>query len=160
MRFTLIKDLKKENTMAPLLVGMLVFFFLYLCADFVVKQYGFGLFESQIKITLFGNEEEFIEGMVQSAFLEYMHGEIFFTMMLLLTLCAVYVRVAQDQRYKLSVLNITMLSALLTPVSLFTAYFYNAAFLPTYIATFFSWHLFALFMILSSLQRLLFAKSI
>jgi len=160
MRFTLIKDLKKDDTMLHLLVGMLLFFFLYICADLVVKYYGFGLLKSQVILTLFGDEDAFMEGMLQSTFLEYIHQEIFFTMMLLLTLCAVYVRIMKHKIHRAFILHITMVTALLTPIFLVLAYFYTIAFVICYIAAFFIWHLSALFMVLISLQRLLFAKSI
>ena len=105
MRFTLIKDIKRDNSMKPILNGLLLFTLLYLVSDIFVTYHSFGLFAEQLRTTLFGNEEEFIDPMSQALFLEYIHTQIFFMMMLLLTLSAVFARLCSKKRYMLLFIN-------------------------------------------------------
>ena len=160
MRFTIIKDLKKNTVMTSLLKGMLSFFIIYLFSDVFVKQNTLGLFVSEITLSLFGNEEQFIDPMTKASFLEFIHGEIFFLMMLLLTLNAVFIRVFQNTKYSLVMTNVLLLSALISLTALFASYFLSKSFISLYVITFFLWHFFALEMSLHSLWRLSFAKSI
>ncbi|MDF1879641.1 hypothetical protein JHD46_08330, partial [Sulfurimonas sp. SAG-AH-194-C20] len=76
MRFTLIKDLKQDKAMKPLLNGLLIFMLLYFIADFFVLNDTLGLLNEDIRMTLFGNADEFIDPMDKSVFLEYLHGQI------------------------------------------------------------------------------------
>lgn len=152
MRFTLIKDLKKDTTMKPILVGLLLFTLLYLISDIFVKESSFGISIDTVNTSLFGNEEEFIDPLSKSSFLEFWHMQIFFMMMILLTLSAVFVRLVS--KAKLLLLNLLMISALLSLVSLFGAFFLSGAFVQIYVVTFFAWHIFAIYMILASLWSL------
>ena len=154
MRFTLIKDIKKDRAMRPILATLLAFMFLYLLADIFVKEAGFGLFYVELSSTLFGNEEEFLEPITRASFLEFIHAEIFFIMMLLLTLSAVFVRLSNKSNTTLLVLNLVTLSALSSLIFLALSYFYLAFFLYLYIYTFFIWHLGACYMVLYSLWKL------
>lgn len=160
MRFTIIKDLKKNTVMTSLLKGMLSFFIIYLFSDVFVKQNTLGLFVSEITLSLFGNEEQFIDPMTKASFLEFIHAEIFFLMMLLLTLSAVFIRVSQNTKYSLIMTNALLLFALISLITLFASYFLSKSFISLYVITFFLWHFFALEMSLHSLWRLSFAKSI
>jgi hypothetical protein len=145
LRFTLIKDLKKDVTMKPILTGLLAFILLYVSADVVVKEQTIGLFYDEITLTLFGSAEEF---------LEFLHAEIFFLMMILLTLSAIFIRLRSQNKFSLLLLNITMSSALLTLVTLGLSYFVSASFINIYVVTFFLWHIGSIFMILLSLWSL------
>ncbi|MDF1883531.1 hypothetical protein JHD49_06215 [Sulfurimonas sp. SAG-AH-194-C21] len=160
MRFTLIKDLKEDMAMKPLLNGLLLFILLYFIADFFVVNASLGLLHEDIKMTLFGNADEFVDPMDKSVFLEYIHGQIFFIMMILLTLSTVYVRLCSIKRYSIIVINTLMLSALLTLISLFLSYFYTPNLLNLYVVSFFIWHILAFIMALHSLWNLNFATSI
>ena len=144
--------------MKPLLNGLLLFIFLYIIFDVFVKSHTMGISLTTVSTTLFGNTDEFIDPMNKSLFLEFVHMQIFFLMMILLTLAAVYLRLLHQKRNTLVVLNILMLSALLSPVALVTAYFYPTEFIGIYLFAFFSWHTVALYMTLSSLWELNIAK--
>lgn len=144
--------------MKPLLNGLLLFIFLYIIFDIFVKSHTMGISFTTVSTTLFGNADEFVDPMNKSLFLEFVHMQIFFLMMILLTLSAVYLRLLHQKRNTLVVLNILMLSALLSPVALITAYFYSAEFIGIYLFAFFSWHTVALYMTLSSLWELNIAK--
>jgi hypothetical protein len=158
VRFTLIKNVKQDTAMKPLLNGLLLFIFLYIIFDIFVKSHTMGISFTTVSTTLFGNADEFVDPMNKSLFLEFVHMQIFFLMMILLTLSAVYLRLLHQKRNTLVVLNILMLSALLSPVALITAYFYSAEFIGIYLFAFFSWHTVALYMTLSSLWELNIAK--
>ncbi len=160
MRFTLIKDLKQDITMKPLLNGLLIFMLMYLIADIFVIDATLGLLGEDIKMTLFGNIDEYIDPIDKSVFLEYIHGEIFFMMMILLTLSTVYARLCSIKNYSIIIINILMLSALLALISLAISYFYAPSFLSVYVLSYFIWHITAFIMALHSLWNLNFATSI
>jgi len=160
LRFTLIKDLKQDITMKPLLNGLLIFMLMYLIADIFVIDTTLGLLVEDIKMTLFGNIDEYIDPIDKSVFLEYIHGEIFFMMMILLTLSTVYARLCSIKNYSIIIINILMLSALLALISLAISYFYAPSFLSVYVLSYFIWHITAFIMALHSLWNLNFATSI
>ena len=146
--------------MKPILSGLLLFALIYLLSDIYVTKLSLGLFSEQIHTTLFGNVEEFLDPISRAFFLEYIHMQIFFMMMLVLTLSTVYIRMTNKKTYSLVVVNLLMISALLTLLTLSLSYFLNAVFINFYVFTFFTWHIVALYMSLSSLWSLNFAKSI
>ncbi len=144
--------------MKPLLNGLLLFILLYLLVDIFVKSQTLGISTSAIFTSLFGNADEFIDPMNKSVFLESLHMQIFFLMMVLLTLCAIFIRLLQQKKNIVLTMNLVMFFGLLTPVSLGIAYFYLPSFVPVYLACFFLWHLIALYMTLSSVWELNHAK--
>ncbi len=158
MRFTLIKNVKEDKAMKPLLNGLLLFILLYILFDIFVKSHTMGLSVSTVTTTLFGNADEFLDPMNESVFLEFVHMQIFFLMMILLTLSAVYARLLHKKSKTVLMLNILLFTALLTPLSLVAAYFYSAEFIGIYLFTFFSWHIVAFYMATASLWELNCAK--
>jgi len=151
MKFTVIKDVKHDPLMRPLLGGLLLFILLFLGADIFLKDDRIGLTPSHLAQTLFGNEEEYIEPASEQFLLELMHSDIFFMMMTLLTLSAVYARLCQKARLRLININLTMVSALLSIVLLPLAYYLSAHFILPWIIAFYLWHILALMMTLASL---------
>ncbi|UCM99311.1 hypothetical protein LCX93_07125 [Sulfurimonas sp. SWIR-19] len=160
MRFTLIKNLKKDSTIKPMLNGLLIFMLLYFAAEVFVDYSNFGLSYEQVKFTLFGDEENFLEPISQASFLEYIHTKIFFMMMILLTLSAVFIRLSSRDSLKLFCLNSVMISALTMLITLPLAYYTSPFFTYIYLLTYYVWHLCAFYMVLHSLWSLNFAKSI
>ena len=160
MRFTLIKDIRQDKSIKPMLGGVVLFILLYLIADIFVKHSTLGLSLSSVSLTLFGSEEEFIDPMPRGVFLELIHTEIFMQMMLLLTLSAIFNRLRAKKSATLVLTNITLMSALLSLIALGSVYFLSPALLSAYIALFFLWHLGAAVMSISSLWELYFAKSV
>lgn len=160
MRFTLLKDLRQDKAIKPLLNGLLLFMLIYFIADISVVNATLGLTNEAIKITLYGNIDEFIDPIDTSVFLEYIHGQIFFIMMILLTLCTVYARLCSVKRYSIIVINILMISALLSLITLALSYFYTPSFISIYVFTYFTWHIMAFIMALHSLWNLNFATSL
>lgn len=158
MRFTLINNLKQEKSMKLLLNGLLLFIVLYLIFDIFVKEHTLGLNTTAVMSTLFGNEEEFLDPMSTSVFLEYIHTEIFFLMMILVTLSSVYIRLFHKKTNTLLHVNLLMISALFSLLTLTISYFYIASFVNIYIFCFFTWHLVALYMALKSSWELNLAK--
>jgi len=154
MRFTLIKDLKKDSSMRPILSGLLIFTSLYLMADIFVKYLSFGIFSSMIELTLFGNEEEFLDPITQASFLEFIHTEIFFIMMILLTLSAVFIRMATNKKINFIIMNITMISAIFSLISLALSYYISKSFVDIYVFSFFTWHILSIYMSIYSFWKL------
>lgn len=156
MRFTLIKDLKKDKSMNPILKGLLVFIVLYLIVDVFLKEQTMGLSSKDILHTLFGNVDEYVDPMSEALFLEFIHMEIFFEMMMLLTLNAVFTRLMYLKPLSLFVSNITLITAILSLITIALTYFYAQVFVFVYVISFFIWHIGAFYMALSSLWRLQF----
>ena len=140
--------------MRPLLGGLLLFLILFLSADVLLKNDHIGLTPSHLSQTLFGNEEEYIEPITEHFLLELMHSDIFFMMMTLLTLSAVYARLCQNSTIRIVNINAVMISALLTVLLLPLTYYVSALFILPYIIAFYSWHILALFMAIASLYYL------
>ena len=140
--------------MRPILGGLLLFILLFLSADVLLKNDHIGLTPTQLSQTLFGNEAEYIEPATEHFLLELMHSDIFFMMMTLLTLSAVYARLCQNKTIRIVNINATMISALLTVLFLPLAYYLSAHFILPYIIAFYAWHILALFMAIASLYYL------
>jgi hypothetical protein len=157
MRFTLVKNLQQDPLMKPILSGLLIFIFIYLVSDLIVKNFSFGIFVQDIKNTLFGNEDQFIDPITKGDFLEFWHVEIFFIMMILLTLNAIYIRVAKNSKL---FLHLLMSLALISLFSLLISYFISDSFVYIYTFSFFAWHICAMYISLYSLWRLNLAKNI
>lgn len=160
MRFTLIKSLQQDKSMRPILTGLLFFTLFYILSDVLVKYLNFGVFPEAIKLTLFGNEEQYIDPLTKASFLEFWHAEIFFMMMILLTISAVFVRLAKHETFKIIVLNALMLSALFSLVSLLLTFFVSKFFVFFYSFLFLIWHIIALCIIVYSLWKLYYDTSI
>ena len=154
LRFTLIKDLKKDKGMKPVLTGLVLFIILYILADFAVKHSSIGLFSDSLILTLLGNADEFLDPISKSSFLELIHAEIFFLMMILLTLSAVFIRLNSSKRFSLLILNLTMMGAIISLLSLGLSYFVSISFIHIYVVSFFIWHFGALYMSILSFWRL------
>ncbi len=144
--------------MKPLLNGLLIFITLYLVFDIFVKNHTLGLSIYTVSTTLFGNADEFLDPMNKSVFLEFIHMQIFFLMMLLLTLSAVFIRLLHNKQNTILIMNLLMLFGILSPLTLTAAYFYSAEFTGIYLVCFFFWHVIAFYMALKSLWELNFAE--
>ncbi len=154
MKFTLVKDLRHDPLMRPLLGGLLLFVILFLGADIAVKQAQFGLTPAQLETTLYGDEARYVEPLTQHFLLEHLHADIFFIMMVLLTLSAVYARLCRHKNLRLVMINAVMMAALSATAFLPLAYFVSDLFVLPYIVAFFAWHLGAFWLALASLYYL------
>ncbi len=138
--------------MSLILKGFLSFILIFLISDILVKYFSFGITPDVINTTLFGNEEEFIDAITKSSFLEFWHTEIFFIMMILLTLSAIFIRLSNKS--KIVMTNTLMISAIISLITLPLAYFVSSDFVNIYLLTFFIWHLSAIYMIFYSFWKL------
>ena len=154
MKFTLVKNLSQDPLMRPILLGLLLCIALYLVVDLVVKHYGFGISPSAVNLTIFGNEDEYIDAISRTSFLEFWHMEIFFIMIILLTLCAVFIRLSGGRKRDKIIMNIMLLSALSSLVFLALGYFVSGHFIEAYSVLFIVWHLTAFYMVVFSIRNL------
>ena len=152
MKFTVIKNLQKDSAMSLILKGFLFFILLYILSDIFVMKSSFGISAEAVNSTLFGNEEAYIDPINESSFLEFWHTQIFFIMMILLTLSAVFIRVAKRSRAILT--NALMITALVSLISLPLAFYISKFFIDIYVITYFIWHLVAVYMIFYSFWKL------
>jgi len=140
--------------MRPILAGLLIFILLYLISESFVKYFSFGIFPDAVALSLFGSEEDYIDPLSTSSFLEFWHMEIFFTMMLLLTLSSIYIRVSKKSNFSILTLNLVMIPALVSLLALLASFFISSHFVYLYSFTFILWHLSALYMSIYSLWKL------
>lgn len=152
MKFTVIKNLQKNTPMSLILRGFLIFTLLYLISDVLVLKGSFGITFDTVNTTLFGDEELYIDAINEASFLEFWHTQIFFIMMILLTLSSVFIRIANRSRAIFT--NALMISAIASLISLGLAFYLSSFFTLIYIVTYFLWHAIALYMILYALWRL------
>ena len=157
MRFTLIKDIKQDPFMRLVLSFLLLFIFIYLGSDLFVKHSSFGIFPLQISNTLYGDTEQFLDAISASLFLEFWHTEIFFCMMILFTLSTVYLRVSKASKGAIILVHVMMISAFLSLLTLFLAYYGSNFFVNFYVIFNFIWHIGAVGISLDSFKRLYFA---
>lgn len=158
MKFTLVKDLRADPIMKPIIGMLLLFFLLYLIADFFVKHFSFGIFFETVQNTLYGNTEEFLEPIDYAVFLEFWHTEIFFTMFIVFLLSTVFIRLFNTQKTFVWILNSFMLSAIFSLIFLPLSYFFHLNFLIYgFLFTFWCWHLIAIWISILCLKRFYFA---
>lgn len=143
--------------MKPILSSLLFFTLLYLISDIFVKQSSFGIFTQTIHLTLFGDEEQFVDPITQSSFLEFWHGEIFFIMMIVFTLSTIFIRVSNASKSAIVIVNLLMISSIISLISLPLAYFIHVGFIQIYVLTFFVWHILSILSALTSLKGLYYA---
>jgi hypothetical protein len=152
VKFTVIKNIQKDSAMSLILKGFLLFILLYIISDIFVMKSSLGISAEAVNSTLFGNEEAYIDPINEASFLEFWHTQIFFIMMILLTLSAIFIRVAKRSRNILT--NALMFSALVSLVSLPLAFYIWGFFVNIYLIGYFAWHALGVYMILYSFWKL------
>jgi len=152
VKFTVIKNLQKDSAMSLILKGFLLFILLYIFSDIFVMKSNFGISTQTVTTTLLGDEDAYIDPMNEASFLEFWHAQIFFVMMILLTLSSIFIRVAKRSRAILT--NILMISAILSLISLPLAFYFSSFFINIYLFGYFAWHLVAIYMIFYSFWKL------
>lgn len=138
--------------MSLILKGFLFFILLYVVSDIFVMKSSFGISADAVSSTLFGSEDAYIDPINEASFLEFWHTQIFFIMMILLTLSAVFIRVAKRSRNIIT--NALMISALISLFSLPLAFYTSKFFIDIYVMGYFLWHLVAIYMIFYSFWKL------
>ena len=154
MRFTLVKDLREDALMLPLLRGLTFFAGAFLVADVFLKRDHIGLDYQTLSNTFYGNEAAFAEPVSEHFVLELLHSDIFFMMMTLLTLSAVYARLTPSKRLAALLINVAMLAALADVALLALSYYRGSAYLLPWLGAFWTWHAAALYMAAASLLNL------
>ncbi|WP_428737079.1 hypothetical protein [Sulfurimonas sp.] len=154
MKFLVVKNLKHDQHFKPILTGLLLFILFYIPSDFYVKAHSLGVTQNTLQSTLFGNDEEYLDPMQTSVFLENWHVEIFFMMMILLTLSAVFIRLSNHIKFDSYITHLTMICAFSSLLSLAGCFFLYPKLSFIYLGTFYLWHIGALYMVVTSLKRL------
>ena len=154
MKFTLVKDLREDALMRPLLSGLMLFSGAFLVADVFLKRDHIGLDRRTLSDTLYGNEAEFVEPVSEHFLLELLHSDIFFMMMTLLTLSAVYARLSPSKRLAALLINVSMLAAVADVVLLALSFYRGSGYLLPWLGAFWTWHAAALYMAAASFVNL------
>jgi hypothetical protein len=162
MKFTLNNDLRHNLLMRRLIAGLVFFILLFLTLDLVYKAYHIGLMPSEVSSYLFGHEESFVDPVDFTALLESVHADIFFIMMVLLTLGAVFGRLFGSRRHAPLLIHITMSAAFIAMIAPLAAYGiapYERSIalfvVPFWIAALYIWHFGAIFMSVVSLFKVI-----
>jgi len=154
VKFTLVKDLGSDALMRPLISGLLLFITLFLLSDLLQKKHDIGLHVESVTTTLYGNEEEFIDPISLEALLQIVHTDLFFMMMTLLTLSAVFGRLAPSSHMTHRILHLLNFSALSSLIFLFSAFYTDATVALLWLFAMWIWHLMALGISLYCFYRL------
>ena len=154
MKFTLVKDLRQDPLMRPVLSGLLVFLILFFISNLAQKYEQIGLHVNTATLVMYGDEENFIDPISITSLLEMLHGDLFMMMMTLLSLSAVYIRLSPHINMSKVVIHLLMISAICSILFLLAAYYYHTIFLALWIFCLWIWHLLALSMSIESLYRL------
>lgn len=160
MRFVLIKDLRQDRSMRPMINLLLAFILLFFIVSPVVQHTTIGLYESKVHTTFFGNEDEFLDPINAEYFLEYLHTQIFLVMMTMVTLSAVFVRVNRNIFFTKLVVIVANSAALVFLASLALGYYLSPLFVPLYLLSYYIWLSSTFLMITQSFVRLNFAKKL
>lgn len=155
MKFTLVKELRDDALMRPLLAGLLLFALAFLPSELLLEAERTGVTPETAALTLYGDEANFMDPLPAETLLEQLHAKLFFTMFTLLTLGAVYIRLIGTGRFKMAPLHLTLIAALAEPVLLLLAYCRGEAFLLPWLGAFWLWHLGAILLAFVSLLLLL-----
>ncbi len=154
MKFLATKELKDNTFLKNLLGGLLVLITLFLFLDLLLHHVQIGLsFQSAIT-TLLGNEEEFIEPLLFDSLLIMIHTNLFFSMLLLLILSAIWIRVSKQPKASKPFLHALFLLAIFAPIFLLLGYFFGAWGIKIWVVMFVLWHILALLMSAQTLIRL------
>ena len=140
--------------MRPVLMGLLLFILLFISLDILNASYKIGLSFSEVSLFIYGNEEEYIDPISFASLLEYVHLSIFLSMMLLLTLSAIYARLCTSHKRVKKVINLLMISAIISIISLLSAP-YTQLGVYCYVISFWIYHASVVFMSVVSLKKLL-----
>ncbi len=154
MKFTLVKDLRQDPLMRPVLSGLLVFLILFFISNLAQKYEQIGLHVKTAALVMYGDEENFIDPISITSLLEILHSDLFMMMMTLLSLSAIYIRLSPHIKLSKIVLHLLMISAIFSILFLLGAYYFHTIFLTLWIIFLWIWHLLALSMSIESLYRL------
>ena len=134
--------------------GLTLFAGAFLIADVFLKRDHIGLDRKTLSNTLYGNEAEFVDPVSEHFLLELLHSDIFFMMMTLLTLSAVFARLSASKRLAALLINVAMLAALADIALLAFAYYRGSGYLLPWLGAFWTWHAAALYMAAASFINL------
>ncbi|MEA3521678.1 MAG: hypothetical protein U9R50_01750 [Campylobacterota bacterium] len=154
MKFTLLKDLRRDPLMRPVLTGFLLFLMLFITSDLAQKREQIGLHVSSASGVIYGDEESYIDPISTVSLLEILHSDLFMVMMTLLTLSAIYIRLSPYEKLTKILLHAVMLSAILSFILLLMAHYFQSIFLILWLISLWSWHILAFCMSVESLYRL------
>ena len=146
MKFLTTKSLKENPFLKNLLVGLIIFIILFLFLDIALYSEQIGLRFEDVKNRILGNEEEFIEPILFDSLLIMIHSNLFFSMLILLILSAIWIRVSKLNTFSKWILHLLFLMAIFSNVFLLLGYFYISFRVEIWVVLFWSWHFMAIFM--------------
>ncbi len=153
MKFLATKSLKENPFLKNLLAGLMIFIILFLVLDVVLYSEQIGFRFEDAKNRILGNEEEFIEPILFDSLLIMIHSNLFFSMLILLILSAVWIRVSKLNTLSKWILHLLFLMAIFSNIFLLIGYFYISFGVEIWIVLFWSWHFIAIFMAIYTIYR-------
>ncbi len=149
MKFLISKNLRNNPFLKSLILGLLVFIIIFLLLDITLYHVQIGLSFDKAIASILGDEEEFIEPILFDTLLIMIHSNLFFSMLLLLILSAIWVRL-WELKSKL-LLHLLFILAIITPLFLLLGYFYGSFVVKIWVILFLLWHFLAIFMSVESI---------
>ena len=147
MKFTVTKELRHNAPLRQLIMILLLGIGLFLVLDMFnhFVQLGFNI--SDIRATILGDEEAFVEPLPLSSLLQIIHMDLFFSVIVLFLLAIVYVRVGKNDSVKTIMIHTLFLSSILSHVALFFIAKVGVIMIAIWLGLFWFWHILAMVMI-------------
>ncbi len=155
MKFLVTKDLAHATLLGNLMSAVMFAIMFYLGLDVVLHGYVIGWDIPSIYTTLYGNAETFEEPILIDSLLLQVHIDLFMTLFAVLILTAIYIRLFSKNSKTKKVVHVVFLLGILAPIFLLLAFFTGKIFVYLWIAGFLLWHLFAIFIAIAILKKLL-----
>lgn len=156
MKFLVTKDLAHSTLLTTLMSAVVFAILLYLGLDVVLHAYVIGLDMASIRVTLFGDEVNFVEPILLDSLLLQVHIDLFMTLFALLILSSIYIRLYSRKAATKWTVHLLFIFGLLAPVMLLFSYFVSPSLIILWLGCFAVWHFLALYVSIMILKKLLF----
>ena len=155
MQFTLIKNIRKNSSFRWMLVGLLSAEILFLPLHLLLNGLKIGWYPAQIIDTIVGNEEAFIDPLPFEELLLQAHTNLFYSVILLTLVLAIYIRTLASPAKVLPIMAILYASALFAQVALILVPWFGYVAAICWLISMWSWHLLSAWISILSLRYLL-----
>ena len=156
MKFLVTHDLKKVPLLRYLILFVTLFILFFLVSDVALHHTQIGLTLEKVTSTLYGNEERFEEPILLGSLLLTVHIDWFFSMLVVLTLLAIYIRLYEKSKSTKKWIHLFSFLGIFTPLLLLLSFLIKSKVLVVaWIGMFTLWHIVAFYLGVKSLLKLI-----
>ena len=156
MKFFVTKNLKETSLLRYLMLFVTVFILLFLVTNIALHHIQIGLTLEKLTSTLYGNEERFEEPILLGSLLLQVHIDWFFSMLIVLTLLAVYIRLYEKDKTIKVWIHLFSFLGIFSPLLLLLSFFIESKImLIGWISIFSLWHGIGFYLGLKSIIKLI-----